>query len=131
MSTNIRRNIPVAEIDGHRLLRMDDFPCEFSHNAADSPESQLIGGPIQQHPDRCELANPITHVRADAPPFFIMHGTVDPLVPFDQSQRLFDALKKAIPPHKVQPVLIPIRGAGHGGKEFENAEVSARAVESR
>jgi acetyl esterase/lipase len=39
--------------------------------------------------------SPITYVTKDAAPFLIIHGTTDTLVPPDQSQRLFDALKTA------------------------------------
>ena len=96
------------------FLRMDadSLPGgRIIHNAADSPESQLVGGPIQAHPDRVARANPITYVTADDPPFLIVHGDQDPLVPWQQSQYLFDSMKKAgltqVTFHKVQ-------GAGHG-----------------
>ena len=56
------------------LLRMDDFPGKMVHNAPDSPESQLIGGPIQENLDRAAHANPIRYVRKDAPPFLMCTG---------------------------------------------------------
>src|ERR1019366_998117 len=40
-------------------------------------------------------ANPITSVTRDCPPFLIVHGDRDPLVPCNQSELLFEALKKA------------------------------------
>jgi len=77
------------------FLRMDDFPGRIIHNAADSPESRFIGGPIQQNKDKVARANPITYVSKDDPPFLIMHGEVDKTVPFNQSELLYAALKKA------------------------------------
>jgi dipeptidyl aminopeptidase/acylaminoacyl peptidase len=42
------------------------------HDGADSPESFLLGGPIQQHRDKATQANPITYVSKDDPPFLIV-----------------------------------------------------------
>lgn len=42
--------------------------------------------------DHYELASPIGHVRKDAPPWFLVHGDRDSLVPVDESRRFADAL---------------------------------------
>ena len=99
------------------FLQMDKFPGVLKHNDANSPESRLIGGPIQQNPEKAKLANPIAYVTSNAPPFLIMHGGSDPLVPPQQSQLLAAALKKAKAP--VELVIVP--GAPHGfvGAEHE------------
>jgi poly(3-hydroxybutyrate) depolymerase len=47
------------------FLVMDSCGSNLVHNAANSPESSLIGGPIQDNKDKCALANPITYVNAD------------------------------------------------------------------
>jgi acetyl esterase/lipase len=86
-----------------------------SHNAADSPESTLIGGPIQNHPDKCALADPITYVDAGDPHFLIIHGDNDPLVPHCQSEVLFIALQKA----GVGSRFVTVPGGGHGPGVFE------------
>lgn len=41
------------------------------------------------------MANPITYVGLDAPPFLIIHGEEDETVPILQSELLYDALKGA------------------------------------
>ena len=82
----------------------------LKHDFPGSPESRLIGGPIQQNPEKVARANPITYVRKGNPPFLIMHGDKDPVVPFHQSQILYDTLKKA----GVEVQLHPVQGAGHG-----------------
>ena len=81
------------------------------HDAPDSPESQLIGGPIQEHPDLVARANPITYVRPGVPPFLIVHGDRDPLVPFNQSELLEAALRRVGGDVR----LVRLEGAGHGG----------------
>ena len=92
------------------FLKMDDSGSRIKHNPADSPESRLIGGAIQEHRDQVARANPITYVSKDAPPFLILHGDADPLVPISQSVLLEAALKKA--GAKVQ--FQAIQGAQHG-----------------
>jgi acetyl esterase/lipase len=79
------------------------------HDGPASPESRLIGGPLQQNKEKVAKANPITYVTADDPPFLIMHGDKDPLVPVHQSRILYDALRRAGVPATLQIV----EGAGH------------------
>lgn len=57
------------------------LPDGMIHDTPDSPESELVGGPIQEHPDKVAHANPITYVTADVPPFLIVHGNQDPFSP--------------------------------------------------
>ena len=98
------------QMDAHRL------PDGQIHDAPDSPESKLIGGPIQDNPDAVRRVNPITYVTKGAAPFLIVHGTLDRLVPFNQSQLLATALEAAGGPVTFHPV----EGGGHG--EYFGAE---------
>ena len=100
------------------FLTMNDHPGRMNHNAADSPESQLIDGPIQEHKERARLATPMAYISADDAPFLILHGTKDDLVPFSQSVTFQAALTKA----GVEATLVPVEGAGHG---FSGPEVDA------
>lgn len=104
------------------FLQMDKHSLEGArlvHDAANSPESLLVGGPIQQEPYRTLVikANPITYVTKDDPPFLIMHGDKDMLVPLHQSELLYDALKKA----GVDATLHIVKGAGHGLQDGEES----------
>jgi len=91
--------------------KMDSCGSDIIHDAADSPESVYIGGLVQENPDLCALANPITYVDKSDPPFLIIHGKADPLVPFCQSVLLYEALTTAGVPCE----LIAVPDAGHGG----------------
>jgi acetyl esterase/lipase len=95
------------------FLQMDDhrLPDGQIHNTSDSPESELVGGPIQENKERVERANPITYVTPNAAPFLIVHGEADPLVPYHQSQLLETALKQA----GVPVLFYTVKGGGHGG----------------
>ncbi|MBL7189309.1 MAG: alpha/beta hydrolase fold domain-containing protein [Phycisphaerae bacterium] len=97
------------------LLQMDRHMIEGSrlvHDEPGSPESLLVGGPIQKEPYKslAGKANPITYVTKDDPPFLIMHGDKDMLVPLHQSELLLDALKKA----GINASLYVVKGGGHG-----------------
>ena len=65
------------------------------HDAPTSPESRLVGAPIQTVPDKVRAASPMTYVTPNAPPFLIMHGLADSSVPHGQSVLLYEALAAA------------------------------------
>ncbi len=83
---------------------------QLDHDSARSPESLLLGGPVQENPEFAATASPITYVTDDDPPFLIVHGTDDRLVPFNQSELLHAALEEA----DVESTLITVEGGGHG-----------------
>ncbi len=98
------------QMEAHRL------PYGMVHNSPDSPESKLIGGYIHDNPQKAAKANPITYVTKDAPPFLIIHGDRDPLVPHHQSELLEAALNKA----GVPVTFYTVKGGGHGGFKDPN-----------
>lgn len=100
------------------FTKMNDFPGRMDHDAPDSPESKLIGGPVQENKGKARRADPITYATKDDPPFLIVHGDKDPLVPHNQSELLRDALKKAGVPVR----LYTVKGGGHGG--FKDPKVN-------
>jgi acetyl esterase/lipase len=92
------------------FLHIGEPESDLKHNASDSPESKLIGGPVLENKDKAAKASPITYVSKDAPPFLIMHGDKDRTVPLDQSERLHQALAKA----GVDAKFVRMKDAGHG-----------------
>lgn len=58
----------------------------------DSFESRLIGAPVGSAPKEVALADPVHYIRSGSPPFLILHGEADTLIPYNQSRYLFDAL---------------------------------------
>ena len=104
------------------LSRMSEHPSHIDHDAPDSPESQLLGGPVQEMPRAVAAANPITYVSGDEPPFLIMHGDQDMTVPYPQSVLLHEALVQT--GDVAELVLLP--GAGHGGEAFLTRYVLTR-----
>lgn len=82
------------------------------HDAADSPESRWLGAPVQTAPLR-RASDPGAWLASappgTLPPFLLVHGGSDCLVPPGQSARLGQALAVAGAPVRVQVV----EGAGH------------------
>ena len=75
-------------------------PTDFLHwgdqtEIPDRMAKVFFVGPAETVRDRARQASPITYVRADAPPFLLIHGTADALVPISQSERFAKALRDA------------------------------------
>ena len=92
------------QMDAHRLSD------GMKHDPAYSPESQVIGGAIQQNKEKTAKANPINYISRHTPPFLICHGDADRMVPHHQSELLAAALEKA----GVSVTFYTVPGAGHG-----------------
>jgi acetyl esterase/lipase len=106
------------------FLKMNDRPGGIDHLAADSPESKLLGAPIETVPEKVKDASPLRWVTQDAAPMLIIHGDRDPLVLIEQSYLLRDALARVKVPHELEIV----EGGGHGGKGFYTPEQLERVA---
>ena len=69
--------------------------CASNANASTSPQSILIGCPLQSCPAAANAASPLSFISADDAPVLIMHGASDYVVPPEQSRRFFAALRSA------------------------------------
>lgn len=103
------------------LLRMDEHALAIgcrgtAHNSAQSAESALVGGPLQERATIAREASPVSWVSSDDATFFMQHGNADCTVAYPQSDAFRDLLRAAIGTSRVSHELIV--GAGHGGPEF-------------
>jgi acetyl esterase/lipase len=97
----------------------------FEHEGPDSPESRLVGGPVELDANAAKVqrANPIRYASSGDPPLLIVHGDHDMLVPHHQSELLYAALEDAgVPVH-----FVTVRGGGHGNG-FPNRELNAAVL---
>ena len=95
----------------------------FEHRQTDLTRSALLtllGGRPEEMPERAREASPVYQVDPEDPPFLIIHGTRDPLVPYAASVDLAEALREA----GVPVVLQKIDGGGHG--DFFGPEIVRR-----
>jgi len=102
-------------------------PDGQAHNGAQSPESLLLGARITEIPERVRAANPATYVRPGAPPFFLQHGTRDPVVPARQSVDMAARLSAVLGTERVTLELI--EGAEHADPRFETRENVSRVLD--
>ncbi len=65
--------------------------------------------------------SPINWVRPDSPPFLLIHGTADSLVPFEQSTRMCERLRES----GVACDLYPVNGGGHGLRWWESEHLTS------
>jgi len=80
---DLSRDFPNADIESIRLIGFGEY------NVAE--------------------ASPITYVTADDPPFLLIHGDRDELVPYEQSQLMYDKLIQTNVPSQ----LVIVQNAGH------------------
>jgi dipeptidyl aminopeptidase/acylaminoacyl peptidase len=81
--TDLTRNFPNADIEAMRGVGFGE------HNIL--------------------LASPVTHVTPDDPPFLLIHGDRDEVVPYEQSQIIYDRLVQT----NVPAQLVIVMNAGH------------------
>ena len=103
-----------------------DFNC--MPHMSDNPESpicRLVGGLISQRQEIVAAANPINYISDKTPPMLILHGEEDRAVTINQSELLYDALKKA--GRDVE--FVRVKNAGHDFKG-ENIQPSWQEIEN-
>ncbi|HLL81561.1 MAG TPA: alpha/beta hydrolase [Longimicrobium sp.] len=74
----------------------------------------FLGAPPEAVMERALLASPAVHVKSGTPPFLLVHGTSDGVVPLRQSRSMRDTLRAA----GVPVTLIELPGIGHSIDEF-------------
>ncbi len=104
------------------VSKMNLEPSAQDHRDAKSPEGILIGGlNVLENPDKVKPTVPIAYLDKgrEIPPFLIVHGNKDRLVPFGQSVLLYEALKQ----NDKSVVMYKLDGADHGGSPFWTEDV--------
>ncbi|MFI5910380.1 alpha/beta hydrolase fold domain-containing protein [Dactylosporangium sp. NPDC051541] len=69
----------------------------------------LLGGPLGERAPLARLASPLHNIHPSAPPFLLVHGTEDEIVPYADAVRFADALRAA----GARCDVLPVAGAGH------------------
>jgi acetyl esterase/lipase len=82
-----------------------------------SPVTALVGGESSTHLEQLCAASPVAHVAAGAPPYLIIHGTLDETVPYEQAELLHRALLAV----GADSRLLPIAGGHHNLLEDPDA----------
>lgn len=83
-------------------------PTDLTHIVKGSVKRWL--GENHKNTTFVKSVSPINYVDKDSPPVFIVHGTDDPLIPYQQSLLLDKKLKS----NNVKTTFVAIAGGGHG-----------------
>lgn len=82
---------------------------ELKLRSKDGPVALLLGGLPEKKKQLAKEASPVAFVATGDPPFLIMHGDKDKVVPVKQSEELYQALKEA----QVDAQLIIVKDGEH------------------
>ena len=90
-------------------------------------ERVVVKRKIDRHPEVFRKASPLAQVREDAPPFLVVHGSGDTVIPVKQARDFVEKLKR-VSRSVVSYVELP--GAGHGFDMTDGARTApmARAI---
>jgi acetyl esterase/lipase len=101
----------------------------FEGLSAATPGSRLLGE--QVHSDKASIMSPITYISDDAPPFLIIHGDSDGVVPLQQSELFYSALKDV----GADVEFYKLKGAEHNFSQFciqsDSLEIVASFLKSK
>ena len=90
-----------------------DFPSYTAGRPRQAQEGgavfDLLGGSVEDKAEQALAASPVTYVTSNDPPFLIMHGTNDRVVPFQQGELLASRLEEA----GVDTTFVRVVGARH------------------
>ena len=88
-------------------------------------ERVVVKRKISRHPEIFRQASPIARVHPAAPPFLVIHGTSDTVVPVEQSRGFVERLR-AVSHSVVSYVELP--GAGHAFDMIDGARTGSMAT---
>jgi acetyl esterase/lipase len=106
-------------------------PADIRFGTDAIPTLERVFGTSDTSSPILQSASPVIYASADDPPFLILHGTDDPVVPPEHSQALYDALDAA----EVEVTLVMVENAGHGFAPMDGpidpsrAEITALIIE--
>lgn len=90
-------------------------------------ESIFLGALVEESPELCRLAAPITHVRPDMPPVMVLHGTADQVIPYTFTLEFAQHCQEVAGADRVRSCIIP--GAGHSDPQFKSEEMCCRILD--
>ena len=88
-------------------------------------ERVVVGRKLSKHADVFRKASPIARVHKDAPPFLVIHGTGDSVIPVEQARSFVEKLRAAS--HSVVSY-VELPGAGHAFDMIDGARTGSMAT---
>ena len=85
----------------------------------------MVKRKIDRHPEIFRKASPIARTHGDAPPFLVIHGSGDTVIPVQQARDFVEKLRKES--HSVVGY-VELPGAGHGFDMTDGARTGSMAM---
>ncbi len=96
----------------------------ISMGGSGTMEGAFIGVEREGNKDKWMVASSPYYASDDDPPVIMFHGTSDNIVNIEQSQELYDSLKK----HNVVTEFVKVSGGSHGGNVMNSTDNLNKAV---
>ena len=90
------------------------MPCDISMLVKDNAMRLPFFDGDMNDADYRRYINPISYITPQAPPFLLLHGTADLLVPFEQGEMIYEALIG----QNIEARLVGLEAEEHAGPQF-------------
>jgi len=88
-------------------------------------ERVVVKKRISRHPEVFRKASPLARVRRDAPPFLVVHGSADKIIPVEQAQTFVERLRAT---SRSTVGYLELPGAQHGFDMTDGARTRSAAT---
>ncbi|WP_405783198.1 alpha/beta hydrolase fold domain-containing protein [Streptomyces sp. NBC_00859] len=95
---------PVGAVVWYGLSDLTAPRGHYDPQSASTPEAMLLGGPPAMAGERARAASPLSLAHEGAPPFLLIHGEEDTMVPCSHSQDLATRLRETGAPVELRTV---------------------------
>ncbi len=104
VSSRVHAAMPLSPATDFRII-----PGGWSSVEPRRATEKLVGGRLEERAELVVLANPVAHIRLGTPPFLIVHGAADGVVPVEQAIALAEALQS----NRCEVTIDVLPGADH------------------
>ncbi|QKW34897.1 alpha/beta hydrolase [Actinomadura sp. NAK00032] len=121
VDTSVQGAVPFYGV--YNLVEAGPWPAPMGSNRI--MEKMVIKKPFAENREVYANASPVTHISDEAPPFFVIHGSRDSLIPVAEARRFVERLRDV----SASPVVYAeMQGAQHGFDVFPSYR-TARVIE--
>ena len=104
-------------VSGEQFAALGITP-QYHTEGPECNEALLMGADLRTIPEKARNASPIHHIRPDAPPVYLQHGSLDRIVPVTQAYQFYEKYCSIAGKDKI--TLDIIDDAGHSDPRFKN-----------
>ncbi|XVQ13367.1 alpha/beta hydrolase fold domain-containing protein [Spirillospora sp. CA-255316] len=121
VDTSVQGAVPFYGV--YDLVEPGPWPVPMG--ATGLMERKVVKKPFREETEAYAKASPVNYLREDAPPFFVIHGSHDSLIPVAEARRFVERLREA----SASPVVYAeMRGGQHAFDVFPSYR-TARVIE--